>query len=71
MRRPMRQCQLERGRVTQTAWIPAELAQAGRYVRIGQEDGWRVRAVYGPALPEEYVLERSRDHRHQREASDI
>jgi hypothetical protein len=42
-----RQCSLRRGTTRQVAWVPAEFARAGRYLRIRDEDGWLVEAVWG------------------------
>jgi hypothetical protein len=57
------QCRLRRGAVEQVAW-------RGKYVRIGDVDGWRVISV-GAEQSAEYRREHERDFRHQREASDI
>jgi hypothetical protein len=64
------QCKLRRGITQQTAWIPSEFAVRDRYVRIRNEDGWRVISV-GGTQSAEYVREHERDFRHQRQASDI
>lgn len=37
---------LRRGPRHQIAWIPEELANRGKYVRIGEKDGWMVVAVW-------------------------
>ena len=50
-----------KGTVQQIAWIPEQFATQGRYVRIRDNDGWRVQAVYG-RLEKEYVEWKSRDH---------
>ncbi len=44
-----RQCSLSKGTAQQVAFIPAEFARAGKYLRIGDENGWHVDAVYSVA----------------------
>ena len=65
-----RQVELEKCSTKQVAWIPAMLAVRGKFLRIGEDNGWRVNRVYR-AMDGEYVLERERDYRYQRDASDI
>jgi hypothetical protein len=46
----VRQCQLRRGTTYKTAWIPAQFAKVGNWIRLLDEDGWRVESV-GTWLP--------------------
>ena len=56
----------------QTAWIPEKFAIKGKYLRLKEDDGWLVTAVYGTIKLEESVVNsRSRDYLKQRKASDI
>lgn len=48
----------------------ASLAVRGMYLRLLDEDGWRVEAIYA-RMETRYVAARSRDHMRQRSASDI
>ncbi|MEO7720024.1 MAG: hypothetical protein ABIY70_27820 [Capsulimonas sp.] len=66
------QCGLQRGSVAQVAWIPQRHAVIGRNVALTEPDknGWTVISV-GAALPEACVMERSRDYRQTRRASDV
>lgn len=41
----MRQCVLKKFNRYQTAWIPAKFAVCGAYLKILDEDGWRVESV--------------------------
>ena len=41
------QCELRRGQTQQVAFIPDHFAKRGAYLRIGEENGWRVEKVYG------------------------
>ena len=41
-----RQCELRRGTTEQIVWIPEQFAAAGRWIRINDEDGWNVTAVF-------------------------
>jgi hypothetical protein len=69
-----RQCKLVKGDATTVSWIPEKFAQEGEYLKLKDngvwEDGWKVEFV-GTKLPTKYVINRSQDHVHQREASDI
>ena len=47
-----RQCFLRRGTAQQVAWIPEELAVHGKFVRIKDEDGWKVICVWQRASNE-------------------
>lgn len=38
----MRQCVLNRGARWQIAWIPSQFAVVGKYLRLLDENGWRV-----------------------------
>lgn len=63
------QCKLCCGEREKTAWIPTEKAKIGKLLRIGRRT-WCVEAKYA-TMPSPEAMERSRDHLHQREASDI
>jgi hypothetical protein len=41
----MRQCVLRKHNRYQVAWIPAQFAVKGRYVRLKDDDGWKVETV--------------------------
>ena len=64
------QCRLRRGRTEQIIWIRTEFAKKNTFVRIKDEDGWRVIGV-GATKPARYVTTQTRDHLPQRQASDI
>lgn len=61
---------------TITSWIPEQFAVKGNYIKVLDkqsfqwQDGWIVIEV-GLRAPEEEVLERNQDYKHQRKASDI
>jgi hypothetical protein len=57
-----KQCRLRRGRTEQIAWIPSEFAKKNQFLRIKNEDGWRVIGV-GTRMPESYVIRHERDYR--------
>ncbi len=61
--------------IYQTSWIPEQFAHAGNFIKLKKDDGtwddgWKVDEV-GTRAPEDQVLERERDYKHQRKASDI
>lgn len=71
-----KQCTLVRGgRDTEKAFISAEHAIPGKYVRIKQDgewtNGWLVAEAFEPALPSDLVQARSGDYRNHRKATDI
>ena len=48
------QTELCKRNIHQFAWIPAVFAKAGKYLRIGKDDGWRVVNV-GAELDESHI----------------
>lgn len=44
----MRQCLLQRGQSQQVAWIQSIFAVQGSVLRLHDQSGWQVKAVYGP-----------------------
>lgn len=70
------QCRLQKGSAVQTSWIPQEIAQVGRDVKLKEDGewnvGWRVLEAYTntPRSWEE-VSERSQDYKRTRKASDV
>lgn len=42
----MKQCLLRNGVRWQVAWLPVQFAAFGKWVKLRDEDGWRVVAVY-------------------------
>jgi hypothetical protein len=53
-----------------TAWIPKKFAKRGKYIRIGDSDGWLVTECYSE-MPFETADANSRDYLRTRKASDI
>lgn len=47
----VRQCNLVRGNIHKTAWIPERFARVGNWIRLFDEDGWLVVST-GIWLPE-------------------
>ena len=66
-----KQCKMTKGTLCQTAWIPSKFAVVGKYLRIKDDDGWKVEEVSTVEMPEVTIMARSRDHLHTRDASDI
>ena len=68
------QCILRKGDLIQTAWLPEKFANVNRYVELktddGFDNGWKVVAV-GKRLETTYLLERARDYKRTRSASDV
>jgi hypothetical protein len=57
-----RQCELRKGTKRMTSWIPERFATQGKYLRLGDDDGWKVIAVHA-SEPEERVKARERDYK--------
>jgi hypothetical protein len=68
------QCILKNGELEQTAWLPERYANVNRFVELKMDDlwidGWMVVAV-GKRLETTYLLERARDYKRTRGASDV
>jgi hypothetical protein len=67
----LRQCE----NTYMVSWIPSHLARVGRTVKLQDDEGnwsegWTVVEVY-QTCPTNEAVERSRDWKHQRKASDI
>ena len=52
------------------SWIPQKFAKKGKVLKLYEVDGWKVVEVWD-SMEEKEVVERSRDYRNQRKASDI
>jgi len=63
------QCKLRRLNTEQTAWIPSQFAVVGKFLRIKNQNGWKVISV-GGTQTEDYRRDHERDFRTQRQASD-
>lgn len=71
-----KQCTLCRGRSSTTSWLPEKFAVYHKYLKLKNadgtwENGWRVMSIGSQRWDQSYLMERSQDYRHQREASDI
>ena len=77
-----RQCGLERNRPDgnkeyMITWLPEKYAVAGKYLKLKTNetekwvDGWMVQSVGDSRREEAEAIERSRDFKRQRAASDI
>jgi hypothetical protein len=66
-----RQCDLARGTMRQTAWLPIAFAKHRKYLKLLDQDGWQVTKVYDDALPEAIVAVSRSEHRDHRKVTDI
>lgn len=55
------QALLVKSEETQVAWLPSEFAVVGKWLKIQDEDGWRVEEIYAEA-PSMDVHRRSHEH---------
>lgn len=70
------QCLLKKGNTQMTSWIPEKFASKNRIIKLKNDDntwdnGWQVMEAGSLFMDEEMVMERSRDFKKQRAASDI
>lgn len=65
------QCNLAKGNLRDTCWIPSKFAVLGKIIRIKEEDGWEVIGVGNMKMASEEIEKRKNDYRTQRQASDI
>lgn len=66
----MRQVRLQKNGRERIAWIPDSWARRGTYIRLHDDDGWKVTDVYA-RMDAAFVQARSRDYRTQRTVSDV
>ena len=64
------QCKLQKGTLVQYSWIPEKFAKVGKYIKLKNDNGWKVIETYSRELSK-FVSERQMDYKHQREVSDI
>jgi hypothetical protein len=69
------QCNLKKGDLYQTSWIPKKIAKLNTIVKLKEEDGtwdegWEVTHV-GSELDTKTVLERRNDHKNMKKMTDI
>jgi hypothetical protein len=68
------QCQLSRGSMKTTTWIPEQFAVVGKHVDLGvgagRINGWRIDST-GAIMESKVVNERGQDYKRTRQASDI
>lgn len=71
MKNDYRQCTLIKKNLKQVAYIPAKYAIVGKYLRIGDDNGWKVDTVSSHFQTSAENNVRSQDYKRTREASDI
>ena len=45
-----------------TSWVPEKFAKQGKYLKLKEDDGWKVVEVYAK-LPEEQIKNYSHDYK--------
>lgn len=66
-----KQCKMRNNNCERTSWIPEKFAIVGKYLKLDEDDGWKVIEVYTFAREVEEVVARSRDYKKTRTASDV
>lgn len=66
-----RQCALQKGNSHHMAWIPEQFAVEGKFIRIKDDDGWRVNSVGSDVKTAVEADDLSQLHKKTRRASDI
>jgi len=66
-----RQCVLCRNTERQVAWIPEQFANQDKYLRIRDEDGWKVVEVGSHRQSEDYIQDHERDFLGHRKRTDV
>ena len=56
-----KQCELSKGSRKQIVWIPEQFALLHKYLKILDENGWKVNKIFS-RQNEEYVLNHMRDY---------
>ena len=62
---------MTRKEAIQVAWIPEKFAVEGKFLRIGDSNGWKVETVGAISQTSQENNERSQDYKRTRKASDI
>ena len=66
-----RQCTLELRETQQVAWIPEQFAVLGKYLKIEDDNGWRVEEVGSLRHDESYIQDHERDFLGHRKRTDV
>ena len=66
-----KQCTMRKKNTIDVAWIPEKFAIVGKYLRIGDDNGWKVEIVSSVTQTDQENNERSQDYKRTRKASDI
>lgn len=66
-----RQCTLTKGQTSEVSWIPEQYAVLGKYLRIEDDNGWKVMTVGATRLAGDYLQARERDYLNHRKVTDI
>lgn len=64
------QCKLQKNRVFQIAWIPSTFAVVNKYIKIKNDNGWKVIKIFNTISNDE-AIEILKYHRTHRKGSDI
>jgi hypothetical protein len=56
-----KQCRLRKGTTFRVTWLPEKFAKIGKVLRLHDDDGWVVEAIWGTDT-EENVKAREREH---------
>tara|TARA_Y100000034_G_scaffold137002_1_gene218245 strand:+ start:5502 stop:5705 length:204 start_codon:yes stop_codon:yes gene_type:complete len=57
-----KQCTLQKGITSQTSWIPEKFAVKGNYLRLKDDDGWKVLDVGASMTDEQIKAQQQRVH---------
>ena len=66
-----RQCRMTKKNAVNVAYIPEKFAVVGKYLRLVDDDGWKVETVSEHFQTSQENNERSQDYKKTRKASDI
>jgi hypothetical protein len=66
-----RQCTLKKGPTVQVAWIPEQFAKKGKYLRIGDDNGWLVVEAGTRRISGQYLMEHEREYLNHRNVTDV
>lgn len=66
-----RQCQLVKGNMVDTAYIPEKFAQRNRHLEIRDDNGWMVKWVSARRVSGDYLAAHEREYLNHRGVTDV
>lgn len=66
-----KQCTLTKGTTSEVVFIPEVFAVLNKYLKIGEDDGWKVTTVGAMRVAEDYLTLKGREYLNHRKVTDV